>query len=138
MARHGRVPPKTRIWEKMETWAVAEALFWASALHISAQVGPRAMKILPEVPLAILKVTFFMVKVARTPLSSPKLEKGGDYSPTWWNLSVFLAFFRFCGCQGHCTWLVGVSTVLKFCAKHFGMQYLPPGGSGRSRALKKS
>ena len=72
MARLGRVPPKTRIWEKMETWAVAEALFWASALHISAQVGPRAMKILPDVPLAILKVTFFMVKVARTPLSSPK------------------------------------------------------------------
>ena len=53
MARLGRVPPKTRIWEKMETWAVAEALFLASALHISAQVGPRAMKILPDVPLAI-------------------------------------------------------------------------------------
>ena len=65
MARLGRVPPKTRIWEKMETWAVAEALFLASALHISAQVGPRAMKILPEVPLDILNVTFFMDDVER-------------------------------------------------------------------------
>ena len=95
MARLGRVPPKTRIWEKMETWAVAEALFWASALHISAQVGPRAMKILPEVPLAILKVTFFMVKVARTPLSSPKLEEGGDYSPPWWDPSGFFSSFLY-------------------------------------------
>ena len=61
--------------------------FWASALHISAQVGPRAMKILPDVPLAILKVTFFMVKVARTPPSSPKWrgmviihQKGGIWA----------------------------------------------------------
>ena len=131
MARHGRVPPKTRIWEKMETWA--EALFLASALHISAQVGPTAMTILPEVPLAILKVTFFMVKVARTPLSSPKLEEGGDYSPPWWDPSGFFSsFFIFCGSQGHRTWLVGISTFLKFCAEHFGVPYLPPGGSGRS------
>ena len=47
--------------------------------------GPRAIKILPDVPLAILKVTFFMVKVARTPPSSPKWrgmviihQKGGN------------------------------------------------------------
>ena len=50
-------------------------------------------KILPDVPPAILKVTFFMVKVARTPPSSPKWrgmviihQKGGIWAD-------FLAIF---------------------------------------------
>ena len=75
MARLGRVTPETEIWEKMETWAVAEVLFLASALHISAQVGPRAIKFLPVVHLNILNATFFMVKVARMPPNSQKWRR---------------------------------------------------------------
>ena len=63
--------------------------------RFNKKVGPTAMTILPEVPLAILKVTFFMVKVARTPLSSPKLEEGGDYSPPWWDPSGFFSSFLY-------------------------------------------
>ena len=46
--------------------------FFAPCPLVDLRCGPGAMKILPDVPLAILKVTFFMVKVARMPPSSPK------------------------------------------------------------------
>ena len=63
-----------------------EASSFASKLHISARVGPRAMKILPVVYLNILNVTLFMVKVARM-LKFTKME---DYSLIRWNPSGFL------------------------------------------------
>ena len=36
----------------------------------------------------------------------------------------------------HRTWLVGVSTFQKFCAKNYGMEYSPTGGTGRSQEQK--
>ena len=71
-------------------WLKRPTSFWrffAPCLLVDLRCGPRAMKILPDVPLAILKVTFFMVKVARTPPSSPKWrgmviihQKGGIWA----------------------------------------------------------
>ena len=77
-------------------WLIRPTSFWrffAPCPLVDLRCGPGAMKILPDVPLAILKVTFFMVKVARTPPSSPKWrgmviihQKGGIWAD-------FLAIF---------------------------------------------
>ena len=71
-------------------WLIRPTSFWrffAPCPLVDLRCGPGAMKILPDVPLAILKVTFFMVKVARTPPSSPKWrgmviihQKGGIWA----------------------------------------------------------
>ena len=82
--------------KKTLKWLIRPTSFWryfAPCPLVDLRCGPRAMKILPDVPLAILKVTFFMVKVARTPPSSPKWrgmviihQKGGIWAD-------FLAIF---------------------------------------------
>ena len=48
----------------------------------------------------------------------------------------FFAIFCFCASEWPRTWLEGVSYLIKFYAEHFGMLYLPPGGSGRSQWWK--
>ena len=82
--------------KKTLKWLIRPTSFWrffAPCPLVDLRCGPGAMKILPDVPLAILKVTFFMVKVARTPPSSPKWrgmviihQKGGIWAD-------FLAIF---------------------------------------------
>ena len=67
------------------------------------------------------------------------MEKGGQFtnSSKRWNLSEFFSqFFRFCASEWPRTWLESVSNLIKFHAEHFGMLYLPPGGSGRSQWWK--
>ena len=49
---------------------------------------------------------------------------------------IFSQFLSFCASEWPRTWLESVSNLIKFHAEHFGMLYLPPGGSGRSQWWK--
>ena len=75
------------------------------------------------------------------------LPPGGSGRSQWWKnhqkslkwqkmSGFFFAIFCFCASEWPRTWLESVSNLIKFYAEHFGMLYLPPGGSGRSQWWK--
>ena len=61
------------------------------------------------------------------------VKKSSKISEMAKNEWIFFAIFCFCASEWPRTWLEGVSYLIKFYAEHFGMLYLPPGGSGRSQ-----
>ena len=60
------------------------------------------------------------------------VKKSSKISEMAKNEWIFFAIFCFCASEWPHTWLESVSNLIKFYAEHFGMPYLPPGGSGRS------
>ena len=64
------------------------------------------------------------------------VKKSSKISEMAKNEWIFFAIFCFCASEWPRTWLESVSNLIKFHAEHFGMLYLPPGGSGRSQWWK--